>query len=85
MFPLVIMWELLEVCCVLSDMHFVCLRAVEITQRSPLRWKQDCAAPALAVLGICQELSSTGAKSLCQMFGRGKELSWAMSRLMLNP
>lgn len=42
-------------------------------------------AVALAALGVCWELSNTGAKSLCQMFGRGKELSWAVSRLMLNP
>lgn len=40
---------------------------------------------ALAVLDVCWELSGSGAKSVCQMFGRGTELSWAVSRLMLNP
>lgn len=40
---------------------------------------------ALAALDVCWELSSSSAKSLCQMFGRGTELSWAVSKLMLNP
>lgn len=36
------------------------------------------------MLDVCWELSGSGATSVCQMFGRGTELSWAVSRLMLN-
>lgn len=39
----------------------------------------------LSVLSVCWELSGSDAKSVCQMFGRGMELPWSASRLMLNP
>lgn len=72
-------------CCVLSDMSFVCLRAAETTQRGPLMGGSGTVQLRTRSRGACGagclwELSGTGAKALCQMFGRGKELSWTVSR-----